>query len=99
MRKARKPFVGQRRAADDNDSALGRDHPRHLRTEGEPYFARSRTNRAAWSRGRTRVIALGDGAVEDTRRRAVLRNAQVVYLRVSYDEAMERGKSDESAHG
>jgi Shikimate kinase len=41
-------------------------------------------------RGQDAVIALGGGAVEDPRSRAVLRNARVVYLRVSYDEAMAR---------
>jgi 3-dehydroquinate synthase/shikimate kinase/3-dehydroquinate synthase len=41
------------------------------------------------------VIALGGGAVEDPRSRAALRNARVVYLRVSYDEALSRVKSDE----
>jgi 3-dehydroquinate dehydratase type I len=46
-------------------------------------------------RGPDAVIALGGGAVEDPRSRAVLRNARVVYLRVSYDEAMARVKSDE----
>ena len=46
-------------------------------------------------RGPEAVIALGGGAVEDPRSRAVLRNARVVYLRVSYDEAMARVKSDE----
>src|SRR5260370_30457073 len=38
---------------------------------------------------------LGGGAVEDKRTRAVLRNARVVYLRVSYDEAMSRIRGDE----
>ena len=46
-------------------------------------------------RGQDAVIALGGGAVEDPRSRAVLRNARVVYLRVSYDEALARVKSDE----
>ena len=41
------------------------------------------------------VIALGGGAVEDPRSRAVLRRARVVYLRVSYAEAMSRVRSDE----
>jgi 3-dehydroquinate synthase/shikimate kinase/3-dehydroquinate synthase len=36
------------------------------------------------------VVALGGGTVEDLRTRAVLRNARVVYPRVSYDEAMSR---------
>ena len=46
-------------------------------------------------RGPEAVIALGGGAVEDLRSRAVLRNARVVYLRVSYDEAMSRVQTDE----
>jgi shikimate kinase len=41
------------------------------------------------------VIALGGGAAEDPRSRAVLRQARVVYLRVSYDEALARVNSDE----
>jgi shikimate kinase len=36
------------------------------------------------------VVALGGGAVIDPRTRAALRDAQVVYLRVSYDEAKSR---------
>jgi shikimate kinase len=41
------------------------------------------------------VIALGGGAVEDKRTRAVLRDARVVYLHVSYDVAMSRIRGDE----
>lgn len=46
-------------------------------------------------RGPETVIALGGGAVENPRTYAVLREATVVYLRVSYDEAMSRVKGDE----
>ena len=40
------------------------------------------------------VVALGGGAVEDPRTRALLRNARVVYLAVSYPEALARVGGD-----
>jgi 3-dehydroquinate dehydratase type I len=78
------------------EQRLGRDIRDIFRTEGEPYFRQLEHDTVAGLvRGHDAVIALGGGAVEDPRSRAVLRNARVVYLRVSYDEAMARVKSDE----
>ena len=74
----------------------GRDIRDIFRTEGEPYFRQlEHVTVAGLIRGPDAVIALGGGAVEDQRTRAVLRHARVVYLRVGYDEAMARVKSDE----
>ena len=78
------------------EQRLGRDIRDIFRTEGEPYFRQlEHVTVAGLVRGPDAVIALGGGAVEDQRTRAVLRHAQVVYLRVGYDEAMARVKSDE----
>ena len=78
------------------EQRLGRDIRDIFRTEGEPYFRQLEHDTVAGLvRGPDAVIALGGGAVEDPRTRAVLRNARVVYLRVSYDEALARVKSDE----
>jgi 3-dehydroquinate dehydratase type I len=78
------------------EQRLGRDIRDIFRTEGEPYFRQLEHDTVAGLvRGPDAVIALGGGAVEDPRTRAVLRNVRVVYLRVSYDEAMARVKSDE----
>jgi 3-dehydroquinate dehydratase type I len=74
----------------------GREIREIFRTEGEPYFRQlEHETVVGLVRGSDAVIALGGGAVEDQRSRAVLRNARVVYLRVSYDEALARVKSDE----
>ena len=78
------------------EQRLGRDIRDIFRTEGEPYFRQLEHDTVAGLvRGPDAVIALGGGAVEDPRTRAVLRDARVVYLRVGYDEAMARVKSDE----
>jgi 3-dehydroquinate dehydratase type I len=78
------------------EQRLGRDIRDIFRTEGEPYFRQLEHDTVAGLvRGPDAVIALGGGAVEDPRTRAVLRNVRVVYLRVSYDEALARVKSDE----
>ena len=78
------------------EQRLGRDIRDIFRTEGEPYFRQLEHDTVAGLvRGPDAVIALGGGALEDPRSRAVLRNARVVYLRVSYDEAMARVTSDE----
>jgi len=78
------------------EQRLGRDIRDIFRTEGEPYFRQLEHDTVAGLvRGPDAVIALGGGAVEDPRSRAVLRNARVVYLRVSYDVALARVKSDE----
>ena len=77
------------------EQRLGREIRDIFRTEGEPYFRQLEHDTVAGLvRGPDAVIALGGGAVEDPRTRAVLRNARVVYLRVSYDEALARVKSD-----
>ena len=74
----------------------GREIREIFRAEGEPYFRQLEHDTvAALVRGPDAVIALGGGAVEDPRSRAVLRSARAVYLRVSYDEALARVKSDE----
>ena len=74
----------------------GREIREIFRAEGEPYFRQLEHDTVAGLiRGPDAVIALGGGAVEDPRSRAVLRNTRVVYLRVSYDEALARVKSDE----
>ena len=78
------------------EQRLGRDVRDIFRTDGEPYFRQlEHATVAGLVRGQDAVIALGGGAVEDPRSRAVLRNARVVYLRVSYDEAMARVRTDE----
>src|SRR5690242_2849526 len=78
------------------EQRLGRDIRDIFRTEGEPYFRQLEHDTVAGLfRGPDAVITLGGGAVEDPRTRVVLRNARVVYLRVSYDEALARVKSDE----
>jgi len=78
------------------EQRLGRDIRDIFVTEGEAHFRQlEHVTVADLVRGPEAVIAVGGGAVEDPRSRAVLRNARVVYLRVSYDEAMARVKSDE----
>ena len=78
------------------EQRLGRDIRDIFRTEGEPYFRQlEHVTVAGLVRGQDAVVALGGGAVEDPRSQAVLRHARVVYLRVSYDEAMARVSSDE----
>lgn len=78
------------------EQRLGRSVRDIFMTEGEAYF-RELEHRTVVDlvRGQEAVIALGGGAVEDPRTRAVLRNARVVYLRVSYQEAMSRVQGDE----
>ena len=78
------------------EQRLGRDIRDIFRTEGEPYFRQvEHETVAGLVRGQDAVVALGGGAVEDPRTRAVLRQARVIYLRVGYDEAMARVKRDE----
>jgi shikimate kinase/3-dehydroquinate synthase len=78
------------------EQRLGRNIRDIFRTEGETYFrALEHATVAELVRGEETVIALGGGAVEDPRTRAVLRNARVIYLRVGYDEAMSRVQGDE----
>lgn len=47
------------------------------------------------ARGQDAVIALGGGALGDSRSRAALRHTRVIYLHVSFSDAMERVASDE----
>jgi shikimate kinase len=78
------------------EQRTGRDIRDIFRTEGEAYFRElEHQTVAGLVRGPDAVIALGGGAVEDPRSQAVLRHARVVYLRVGYDEALARVKSDE----
>jgi shikimate kinase / 3-dehydroquinate synthase len=78
------------------EQRLGRNIRDVFLTEGEAYFRElEHATVAGLVRGRHAVIALGGGAVEDPRTRAVLRHAQVVYLRVSFEEARSRVGGDE----
>jgi shikimate kinase / 3-dehydroquinate synthase len=74
---------------------LGRTIVDVFAVEGEQHF-RELEHRAIDElvRGPDAVLALGGGALEDPRTRAVLRNTTVVYLRVSYDEALSRVRQD-----
>ena len=77
------------------EQRLGREIRDIFATEGEAYFRElEHATVADLVRGPEAVVALGGGAAEDKRTRAVLRNARVVYLRVSYDEAMSRIRGD-----
>jgi shikimate kinase/3-dehydroquinate synthase len=77
------------------EQRLGRSIRDIFRTEGETYFRElEHATVAELVGGEEAVIALGGGAVEDPRTRAVLRNARVIYLRVDYDEAMSRVQGD-----
>jgi shikimate kinase len=64
--------------------------------EGEEFF-REVEHRTVTGllQGRDAVVALGGGALGDKRTREALRKARVVYLRVSYDEALGRVRSDQ----
>ena len=78
------------------EQRLGRNIREIFATEGETYFRElEHATVAELVRGQEAVIALGGGAVEDPRTRALLRNARVIYLRVDYDEAMSRVQGDE----
>jgi shikimate kinase len=78
------------------EQRLGREIRDVFATEGEAYFREiEHATVADLVRGPEAVIALGGGAVEDPRTREVLRGASVVYLRVGYDEALSRVRSDE----
>ncbi|HLI41080.1 MAG TPA: bifunctional shikimate kinase/3-dehydroquinate synthase [Streptosporangiaceae bacterium] len=77
------------------EQRLGRDIREIFSTDGEAYFRQlEHVTVTDLVRGPEAVIALGGGAIEDPRTRAVLRDARVVYLRVSYDEAMARVRGD-----
>jgi shikimate kinase len=74
---------------------LGRTIVDVFAVEGEPHF-RELEHRAINElvRGSDAVLALGGGALGDSRTRAILRNTTVVYLRVGYDEALTRVRQD-----
>jgi shikimate kinase len=77
------------------EQRLGRSIREVFVTEGEPYFRElERATIGDLVRAGDAVISLGGGAVEEPRTRAVLRDARVVYLRVSFDEAMSRVQGD-----
>jgi shikimate kinase len=87
------PFV-------DSDVLIEQREGRAIRdifsTEGEPWFRQLEHDTVAGLvRGPEAVIALGGGAVEHQRTQAVLRHARTVYLRVGWDQAMTRVKTDE----
>jgi shikimate kinase len=78
------------------EQRLGREIRDVFATEGEAYFREiERATVAELVGGPEAVIALGGGAVEHPRTRDVLSRASVIYLRVSYDEALSRVRSDE----
>ena len=78
------------------EQRLGRSIRDIFLTEGEAYFRQlEHATVAELVRGQEAVIALGGGAVEDPRTRAVLRNARVIYLRVGCAEALSRVQGDE----
>src|SRR5438067_1827406 len=78
------------------EQRLGRSVRDIFVAEGEAWFRElEHATVAELVRGQEAVIALGGGAVQDPRTRAVLRNARVVYLRVGYQEAMSRVGGDE----
>jgi shikimate kinase len=77
------------------EQRLGRSVRDVFATEGEEYFRElEHVTVAELVRGQDAVVALGGGAVGDERTRAVLRDARVVYLRIDYDEALSRVRSD-----
>jgi shikimate kinase / 3-dehydroquinate synthase len=78
------------------EQRAGRDIRDIFVTDGEAYFRElEHATVADLVQGQDAVISLGGGAVEDPRTREVLRHARVVYLRVSYDEALARVRADE----
>jgi 3-dehydroquinate dehydratase type I len=86
------PFVDSDVLIEQRDGRAIRDI---FRAEGEPWFRQLEHDTVAGLvRGPEAVIALGGGAAEDLRSRDVLRDARVVHLRVSYDEALSRVRAD-----
>jgi shikimate kinase len=78
------------------EQRLGRNIRDIFATEGETYFRElEHATVAELVHGQEAVIALGGGAVEDPRTRAVLRNARVIYLRIDYKEALARVQGDQ----
>jgi len=86
------PFVDSDVLIEQRDGRAIRDI---FRAEGEPWFRQLEHETVAdLVGGPEAVVALGGGAAEDQRSRAVLRGARVVHLRVSYDEALARVQAD-----
>ncbi len=78
------------------EQRLGREIRDVFAADGEAYFRDiEHATVAELVRGPDSVIALGGGAVEDRRTREALRGARVIYLRVSYDEALSRVRGDD----
>lgn len=78
------------------EQRLGRPIRSVFEREGEAHFREiEHLTVAELVRGPEAVVALGGGAVQDTRSRAVLRNARVVYLQVGYQEALVRIQGDD----
>jgi shikimate kinase len=80
--------------ADSDDlirQRAGRSIPEIFDTDGEAYF-REREHEviAEAVAGPPSVLALGGGAVEDARTRALLASCTVIYLEVNFDHAMSR---------
>jgi 3-dehydroquinate dehydratase type I len=86
------PFVDSDVLIEQRDGRAIKDI---FRTEGEQWFRQLEHETVAdLVGGPEAVVALGGGAAEDQRSRAVLRAARVVHLRVSYDEALSRVQAD-----
>ena len=78
------------------EQRLGRAIRDIFASEGEGYFRElEHQTVVGLARGQDAVIALGGGALGDSRTRAVLRHTRVVYLHVGFTEAMSRVETDE----
>jgi len=83
----------------DSDQVIEQRRGRSVREifaeDGEPAFRLAeREVVAELMRGPDAVVAVGGGAVEHQPSRRLLRAARVIYLEVSYDEAMRRVGGD-----
>lgn len=83
----------------DADTVIEQRQDRTIRSlfesEGEAYFREAEHACVAdLLRGPDAVVALGGGAVEDARTRAVLAATTVVYLAVTYGQARSRVQDD-----
>ena len=73
----------------------GRSVPQIFAEDGEPAFrAAEHEVLAELMRGPDAVVAVGGGAVEYQSSRRLLLAARVIYLQISYDEAMRRVGAD-----
>ena len=86
------PFV-------DSDVLIEQRQGRRIKdifeAEGEEFFRELEHRTVTGLLQQDAVVALGGGALGDKRTREALRKARVVYLRVSYDEALGRVGRDE----